>query len=829
MHDREDTQFQREQIHVPLALVQRTKPDKRSGKYIQKAVSRLYEPQYEEKQRFEHEAFLRHLELEESETEDMRIAITGEPGAGKTTLLGHIAFWVMGKTEPAREQQTEDVAIWVSLSKLMGRSLEEYLLQTWLKDALRTPRATPEEELALVELFKSGRVWLLLDGVDEMTSAAEPRKALASQLTGWVASARVVLTCRLNLWQANVNFLSDFKTYRLLDFNSQQVHLFIDKWFSKSDSTKGERLKAELAKAERARLQTSIQNPLQLTLLCWTWLSREGELPHTKAGLYQKFVQQFYDWQLHRFPTSLEEREKLNNAFGSLALHNIHAGGFQFWMQESFISEQLGNPDDESSLFHLALKLGWLNDVGIAAESDTQEKVYAFFHFTFAEYFAALAIDDWHFFFNHIADNPNHPDANYRIFEPQWKEVILLWLGREDVPKEQLIGALVDFEDGFEEGFYQFQAYFLAAAGIAEFVDCSRADEIVEQIVEWGFGYFNIKKQKWSNFLGSIADGAAAILPETDRTRAITNLEELIKNCQNDYSCHIAAESLLAIDPSNSIAMRTLEHLIENCQDESICLRAAKSLLESDSSNSIAMRGLFFSTNVQDKETFRLALASLLDLEYHGGLDNSILVEALNETIQSFESDGLLLLQAVLLSKIDPGSSIAIQYLEQSIENCQDESTRLTLAYALSYIAPGNSTVIKALHNLTQSQDESIRCLAAQGLLESDPSNSIANEVLGESSQISQDEEISILVERLIQDRDEETSWEAVLELEEILPEAQMARVVSALKGYLSNETYKNDLWHYKNCYAIIWHCAQTLPYSTFYQAWHYPQLFGKS
>lgn len=405
LHDNEAALFEREQIYVPLALVQRTKPDKRSGEFSPEAGTRLYEPQYEEKQRFEHEAFLTQiLERGEGKTKGKQIALIGEPGVGKTTLLQHIAFWVLGETNSPRQQETKDVAIWVSLADLKGRSLEEYLLQTWLKKALQVVRVAPQMEDALAELFKSGQVWLLLDGVDEMVSG-DIQQAIASQLTGWVASGRVVLTCRLNVWQANVNFLADFETYRLLDFDyPRQVHQFIDNWFKNIDTARGERLKAELDAAKQARLRDLVQNPLRLALLCSTWQSQEEKLPETKAGLYQKFVQQFYNWKKYPFCISTQEQRKLNSALGRLAKRDI------------------GD----------ALKLGWLNDVGIAAESSTEEKVYAFFHPTFEEYFAALAIDGWDFFLPRdrvdipVVDKNN--SGKYkpcRIFEPQWKEVIL--------------------------------------------------------------------------------------------------------------------------------------------------------------------------------------------------------------------------------------------------------------------------------------------------------------------------------------------------------------------------------------------------------------------
>jgi hypothetical protein len=67
--------------------------------------------------------------------------------------------------------------------------------------------------------------------------------------------------------------------------------------------------------------------------------------------------------------------------------------------------------------------------------------------------------------------------------------VILLWLGREDVSKqekEEFIKALVNFEDGCWH-FYRLRAYLLAAAGMAEFRDCSLREEIVGMVVDWSF------------------------------------------------------------------------------------------------------------------------------------------------------------------------------------------------------------------------------------------------------------------------------------------------------------------------------------------------------
>ncbi len=135
---------------------------------------------------------------------------------------------------------------------------------------------------------------------------------------------------------------------------------------------------------------------------------------------------------------------------------------------------------------HLALNLGWLNTVGIDAINPRQP-VYAFFHPTFQEYFAARSIDDWDFFLpREHEDKPvENLEANkrYRIFEPQWKEVFLLWLGQDKGELEEqkiaLIEALEEFNDGCKK-FYRYRAIFMSAAGIAELSKYSKADKIIE-------------------------------------------------------------------------------------------------------------------------------------------------------------------------------------------------------------------------------------------------------------------------------------------------------------------------------------------------------------
>ncbi|MBF2006529.1 MAG: hypothetical protein IGS49_13950 [Chlorogloeopsis fritschii C42_A2020_084] len=259
----------------------------------------------------------------------------------------------------------------------------------------------------------------------------------------------------------------------------------------------------------------------------------------------------------------------------------------RFRLRQDFVTQFLEDADDESSLLKLALNRGWLNCVGI----DTNRKpVYAFFHASFQEYFAAKAIDNWDFFLNHVPKNPSQ--GTYRIFEPQWKQTILLWLGREEEnlkqQKQQFIDALVNFKDecwnldDFYKGFYEYRAYFLAAAGIAEFRDDSRADEIIAQIIKWCFGHFYTKKQEWIQFPYPIQKEAKSALQQTDRKKAIAALVQLLQLNNVDYDTRRqAAKSLGIIDPGNKIAIAALVQLLQsNIKDYITCMLVASSLSE---------------------------------------------------------------------------------------------------------------------------------------------------------------------------------------------------------------------------------------------------------
>jgi len=559
----EGISYRTEQVYVPLGLVERKRQTRRREDVPPEQGSLLYE-ETEITQRFEHQQFLERVlqQGQSPKSGGKRIAIVGEPGAGKTTLLQQIAQWVTQQIEGA-------IAIWVPLADLRGQELEPYLLERWLQAVARKlgqAEATSQVKDVFVAQFQQGRVWLLVDGVDEMqVSSGNPLAEMSRQVRmgGLLSQARIVLSCRLNLWDGNHNALDTFDTYRTLEFSyPQQVERFIGKWFEalpEEQRGQAEQLCTALKAPGKERIRDLVKNPLRLTLLCFNWYLGEGTLPETKAGLYEQFVADFYEWKREQFPTTAKQRRRLNAALGELAREAIDKEATRFRLRHNFVCKFLGEPDEEGSLFQLALQLGWLNQVGVDAEN-RRKAVYAFFHPTFQEYFAALAIDDdWHFFLNHIPENPNHKDASYHIFEPHWRETFLLWLGVEIISpfkKNEMINALISFED-YCNNFYWFQSFLLASVGVREFQQCCRADEIVQTLIH---NCLN------SRMPAPFASAASIALRETDRKRASANLIDLVQAAnalQNpDLQTHEILAYLAYIGRYHWILLEYLDYLV---------------------------------------------------------------------------------------------------------------------------------------------------------------------------------------------------------------------------------------------------------------------------
>jgi HEAT repeat protein len=600
-----------------------------------------------------------------------RIAIIGEPGAGKTTLLQHIAFWVL--------EQGLGLPIWISLGDLIKsgdfKRLKDYLTQVWLEDAI--PNVTEEVKSDFLCQLDHQRVWLLLDGADEIVaSSGIALREIHNQLRSWLKQSSIVLTCRINVWDTDVNALRDFQTYRTKEFHyPTQVEQFIESGFRKSNQLSGERLKTELAKTEHGRLQQIVRNPLRLMMLCTTWHEQE-RLPTTKAELYGRFVDEFYKWNRAKwkkkdlnysfFPNTKDKQEKLNQALGRLACRALDEEVAPFRLPHNLVFDELGDPENDGSDFWVALNLGWLQ---IARNSDNpSEKVYTFFHPTFQEYFAAFFIDNWHDFLNHIPEDPSNRYAKYRVFKSCWEEIILLWFGRLSIEKElkeAFIEALINFEDECGE-FYWYQTYFLAALCFTEFTNSRYISDVVNQVIYWGCSLY-------TTFLDPINESARAVLARTNRPVLLNTLVNLLNADLDESDLLEIAMRLGEIDPGNLDSITCLIKLINTQEidehDRWIAIYQLGNIGEA-SNHAEAMYVLTALLNtVKDDEILWRAATSLLKINSY----NSLAIKTLARLLKSDKDNAIRLAATRSLIQVIPNSSIDEETLINLASNSQDD------------------------------------------------------------------------------------------------------------------------------------------------------------
>lgn len=640
-----------------------------------------------------------------------RIAIVGPPGAGKTTLLQTLALKLL--------EQEQNLPIWISLADLEGQSLDTYLLETWLKQTLKVFSVPPSKMQAFAQQFSTGKVWLLLDAVDEMGMVpSQALSFLAKQLKGWVGEVHVILTLRSQLWDTSHNALETFTPYHSLSFSyksgDNQVQTVIQNWFQ---NQLGDTLYRQVIRPEFRRLKALIKNPLYLALLCRTWQLTQGQLPQTKAMLYRQFVEALYDWKQDVLPTSLGQRQQLNQALAALALQAMTQTPPLFRFTHDFVSQGL-----ESDQLTLALQLGWLQPVGWSPT--TGDKVYSFYHATFQEYFAAQGIMDGQQF----VEYQTQIETLQPIFSTQWQEVVLLWLGRSDVSaahKTALLQSLVDFADGCG-GFYQTQAKLLATKGLAEFPQFAGGPGLLDQVVNWRFQQQKDKPTVW-------IDPAGEALAHSDRNAVIVAIEKFVKQSTNPFERWLAAHSLgKNYDFGNEVAIATLEQLLAQISALDLQIDIAKSLADIQPGHPLALQTVQEIIHTASAPATRRKAAHRLGTIDPGNADAlQTLEQLLDQADPIVQHQALQSLQQIapdhpsgqLFEKVQKSTLAAksarrrqktpldeqqlIPFLEQKLQTTQDITTRIRYAGRLGRLCPDHAAVIDVLlHYLRTSQNK---------------------------------------------------------------------------------------------------------------------------
>jgi predicted NACHT family NTPase len=363
-----------------------------------------------------------------------KLRVLGKPGVGKTTFLQYLAIQC-NQGEFAANQ----VPIFITLrsfaqeSKITNEfSLLKYIRQEFLTSGISDPSV-------IETLLLSGRVLLLLDGMDEVLN--QQSNAVLSEIRRFSEKYhknRLVSTCRTASQKLRLRGFTDVE---IAPFTSQQIRAFAQKWFvafTKTNMQDGQAQSVQFIQkldlAENWQFRQLVVTPLFLHLACWVFHGQE-KFPTKRTDFYKEGL----DLLLGKWDEARGiERDEVYRGFllpqklkllSQIAAATFEQGHYFFEQRilEQYISDYIQNlsnvPIDAEELqieSEAALK-SMEAQHGLLAER--ARGIFSFSYLAFQEYFTARKIVASH---NLQSLEQALGGLVSHITDPHWHEIFLL-------------------------------------------------------------------------------------------------------------------------------------------------------------------------------------------------------------------------------------------------------------------------------------------------------------------------------------------------------------------------------------------------------------------
>ena len=210
-----------------------------------------------------------------------KLVVTGPPGSGKSMLLKDIVLRYANELLKLPEQP---IAILLEMHRLSNpqKSLKQHLVEALARDDF------PNAELFVSQGLKRGKLMLLFDGLDDVSSSERPRVVQEiNNLLDYLEEhrCRFIITCRTAIY--NSQFGHHVPIKEIVQFNARQIRLFLKPWEVDMPEEKSiEQLMNMLL--DRPQIMTLARNPLLLSIIAYLYTDTSFVLPHSRVEFYQK-------------------------------------------------------------------------------------------------------------------------------------------------------------------------------------------------------------------------------------------------------------------------------------------------------------------------------------------------------------------------------------------------------------------------------------------------------------------------------------------------------------------------------------------------------------
>ena len=313
-----------------------------------------------------------------------RLMVFGQPGAGKSTFLRYLAV-----TCAKEKFLPEYIPVLFELRDIKDAS--KFDLWKLLEQEFRL-----SDRSQIQQILDSGRILLLLDGLDEMPKALQ--KTVQDCIWEFVKKLdnnRFILTCRT---QTTEYVLPTFDPVEVAEFKPEQVEAFAQKWFERTSATpaEGTALKERFMAKLRENQPTAelAVTPILLSLMCWVFDDLK-DLPLKRSELYQQGIDLLLkQWDEKRGI----ERESGSDRYRQLSPRNrqellSYIAVRKFEREQYIVFEHSELVQYIADYLKITIEEGEivLKDVAIqhGLLFERAQGIWSFSHLTFQEYFAA--------------------------------------------------------------------------------------------------------------------------------------------------------------------------------------------------------------------------------------------------------------------------------------------------------------------------------------------------------------------------------------------------------------------------------------------------------